>query len=90
VLNAGFLRAAAEHATACHQDDLRRALATRTRTSPEDLIAVQLCALTPRSVELVWVDRDGAHRTTLTFPRRVRDRRELAANLRARLEIGAC
>ena len=89
-LNAGFLRSAAEHATDCHQEELRNALASRTRTAPQDVIAVQLDALTPRSVELVWVDRAGAHRTTLTFPRRVRDPRELAATLRSRLGVGAC
>jgi hypothetical protein len=89
-LNAGYLRSAAEHATDCHQEELRHALASRTRTAPQDVIAVHLEALTPRSVELVWVDRAGAHSTTLTFPRRVRDPRELAATLRSRLGVGAC
>ena len=45
-LNAGFLRSAAEHATDCHQEELRHALASRTRTAPHDVIAVQLEALT--------------------------------------------
>ena len=89
-LNPGFLRSAAEHATDCHQEELRHALASRTRTAPHDVIAVQLEALTTRSVQLVWVDRVGAHSTTLTFPRRVRDPRELAATLRSRLGVGAC
>ncbi len=89
-LNAGLLRSAAEHATDCHQEELGHALASRTRTAPQDVIAVQLDALTPRSVELVWVDRAGAHRTTLTFPRRVRDPSELAATRRSRLGVGAC
>jgi hypothetical protein len=89
-LNAGYLRSAADHATEHHQDELRSVVAGRTGTPRGDVIAVQLARLTPRSVQLVWVDREGGHRTTLVFPRKVRTPHQLAAALRLRLGVGAC
>ncbi len=88
-LNTGYLRAAADHVTEHHQEELMSVVASRTGIRREELLAVQLSRLTPRSVELVWVDCEGTHRTALVFPRRVRTPHQLAAALLLMLGV-AC
>jgi hypothetical protein len=43
----------------------------------KEVVGVTLTALTPRGVEVQWVDLTGAHRTTVTFPRPATDVAEL-------------
>ncbi len=89
-LNEGYLLAAAEHANDCHQDELRRAVAARTHTSMASVLAVQLTGLTPRAVDVAWVDTLGGHRTRVTFPRPAKDPAELTTALCTRLGLSTC
>ncbi len=89
-LNRGFLQRAVEHANECHQDELRRALATRAGTRLGDLLGVQLCGLRPDGVVLRWVDTTGAHQHELRFPRAARSAADLGELLRSELHEGLC
>lgn len=89
-LNRGFLQRSAEHADLCHQEELRRAIATRTQTRLGDVIGVQLADLRPDGVTLRWVDASGAHAAELRFARAAADAEELGELLRAELHAGLC
>lgn len=89
-LNDGYLRRCSEHAHLAHQDDLRRAVAARTGRRLSEVIGAQLVGLTAAGARLEWVDVDGAHRTTLAFPRDARSPEELADLLRTLLHPGPC
>jgi hypothetical protein len=89
-LNAGYLQRAAEHAALCHQDELRRAVASRTGTRIAEVVGAQLTALTAGDARLEWVDTTGAHRATLPFSRTARSAEDLGDLLRAELHPGIC
>lgn len=89
-LNRGYLQRATEHATVCHQDELRRAVATTSDTRLGDVVGVSLEDLTPDGVTLNWVDVTGAHRRTVAFGRRAGSVVELGELLRAELHDGLC
>lgn len=89
-LNRGHLQRSVEHANDCHHAELRQAVSHGTGTPPSNLLAVRLAHLTPRDVEIQWVDVDGAHRDVLAFPRAARDLTELGGFLRHGLHAGLC
>ncbi|WP_205470891.1 hypothetical protein [Nocardioides sp. SYSU D00038] len=89
-LNRGYLQRSVEHANDCHQDELRQAVSTTTGTRLADVVGVRLTGLSPRGVEVSWVDLAGAHRTTLTFARPARSTAELGELLRRELHAGLC
>lgn len=89
-LNRGFLQRSTEHANHCHQDELRRAVASMTRTRLGEVVGVQLTGLRPEGVELRWVDLTGAHRTVLRFARPATTAPELGELLRSELHAGLC
>lgn len=88
-LNRGYLRRAAEHATRCHGDDLRRAVARMTGTPVPRVLAASLAALTPSGVEVRWLDSEGGHTRRLRFGRTATRVEELGALLRTHLD-GVC
>ena len=89
-LNRGYLQRSVEHANDCHQDELRRAVATTAETPMVEVVGVTLTNLTAGGVELRWVDLTGAHRSVLTFPRQAGSMAELADLLREMLHAGLC
>lgn len=89
-LNRGFLQRSTEHANHCHQDELRRAISSMTRTRLGEVVGVQLTDLRPDGVELRWVDVTGAHRTELRFRRHAASAHELGELLRTELHAGLC
>jgi hypothetical protein len=89
-LNRGFLQRSVEHANQCHQDELRRAVATRTGTRLGDVVGVQLAGLRPDGVVLQWVDPTGSHQSELRFPGVARSAPELGELLRSELHAGLC
>lgn len=89
-LNRGHLQRSTEHANDCHQEELRQAVATGTGTRPAELLGVRLADLTPATVEVQWVDVQGAHRNVIRFPRTARDLAELGDMLRHSLHAGIC
>lgn len=89
-LNRGFLQRSAEHANQCHQDELRRAVATRTGTRLGDVVGVQLGGLRRDGVVLQWVDTTGSHECELSFPRAAHDAPDLGELLREELHAGLC
>ncbi|QGA08357.1 hypothetical protein GFH29_13820 [Nocardioides sp. dk884] len=89
-LNTGYLQRIARHVAEEHQDRLRRTVATATATPLEEVLGVGLSALTREGVDVGWVDLQGAHRSTLTFPRPARSAAELSAMLRRELDAGPC
>lgn len=89
-LNRGFLQRAAEHANACHQEELRRAVATTSNTLVGDIVGVHLTGLRPDRVEVQWVDGTGAHSRVLAFGRAATTAAELGELMRARLHAGLC
>ncbi|MFC7502289.1 hypothetical protein ACOACQ_11335 [Nocardioides sp. CPCC 206347] len=89
-LNRGFLQRSVEHANLCHQDELRRAIATRTDTRLGDIVGVQLAELQTTAVVLQWVDVDGAHDAELRFPRAATSTADLGELLRSELHAGIC
>ncbi len=89
-LNRGFLQRSVEHANACHQEELRRAVSTTSGTRLSDVVGVTLTGLTPRQVEVQWVDLLGAHSHVLVFRRAARDTEELGELLRRELHAGLC
>lgn len=89
-LNRGFLQRSVEHANACHQEELRRAVATTTGTRLSDLVGVALTGLLPHQVEVQWVDLEGAHTEVLRFSRPARTTEELGELLRHELHAGLC
>lgn len=89
-LNRGYLQRSVEHAEDHHQDELRRAVAALTATRPGEVLGVRLSALSAEGAEITWVDRDGAHRRRLPFPRAARSAEELGRLLRSQLHPGLC
>jgi len=89
-LNRGYLQRSAEHACDCHQDELRRAVASLAGIRLGDVIGVRLTALTPYGAELQWVDGDGARIMALEFPHVARSTDELGLMLRTQLHPGIC
>lgn len=89
-LNRGFLQRSTEHANHCHQDELRRAIATRTGTRLGEVVGVQLTGLSASGVLLQWVDVSGSHQAELRFPRPARTAPELGELLRSELHAGLC
>ncbi|MET1058472.1 MAG: hypothetical protein ABWX84_02675 [Nocardioides sp.] len=90
VLNRGYLRRTVEHANQCHQPELRRAVARRTRTRYDNIDAVALADLHRDRVEVHWVDSTGAHTEVLTFPHPARTAEELGRRLRRELDTRLC
>lgn len=89
-LNRGYLQRSVEHANSCHQEELRRAVSTTTGTPMSRLLGVALADLSPASVQVRWVDADGAHLTDIAFPRAARSTHELGEMLRRQLHAGLC
>ncbi len=89
-LNRGFLQRSTEHANRCHQDELRRAVASMTRTRLGEVVGVQLTRLRPEGVEVHWVDPTGAHLSVLRFARAAGSTQDLGELLRAELHAGLC
>jgi len=89
-LNRGYLQRSIEHANTCHQEELRRAVSTTTGTPMSRLLGVALGDLSPATVQVRWVDVDGAHLIDLTFPRVARTTAELGEMLRRELHAGLC
>jgi hypothetical protein len=89
-LNAGLLQRLAHHLAADHQDELRRTVAGATATPLAEVLGVGLSGLTTEGVTVDWVDLQGAHRSTLRFPRPARTPAELNAMLRRELDAGPC
>ncbi len=89
-LNRGHLQRSTEHANDCHQEELRQAVSTGTRTRPAELLGVRLVDLTPASVEVQWVDVQGAHWHVIEFPRVAGSLEELGDLLRHCLHAGIC
>lgn len=89
-LNRGFLQRSVEHANLCHQDELRRAIATRSATRLGDVLGVQLAHLRPDGVVVRWIDLSGSHESHLDFPRSATTARELGELLRSELHAGLC
>jgi hypothetical protein len=89
-LNRGYLQRSVEHATNCHQDELRRAVAATSETPLSAVVGVTLTNLTAGGVEIRWVDVSGAHRSVLRFPRQAGDVAELGELLREQLHAGLC
>jgi hypothetical protein len=89
-LNRGYLQRSIEHANTCHQEELRRAVSTTTGTPMSRLLGVALADLSTDSVQVRWVDADGAHLTELRFPRVARTTAELGEMLRRELHAGLC
>ncbi|MEE3126420.1 MAG: hypothetical protein VX494_04345 [Actinomycetota bacterium] len=89
-LNRGYLQRAAEHATACHGEELRRVVARLTGCPPGRLAAASLAELAPDGVELRWVDLDGAHARRLHFDPPASDTASLGRLLREHLDPGIC
>jgi hypothetical protein len=89
-LNRGYLQRSVEHANICHQEELRRAVSTTTGTPMNRLLGVALADLSPATVQVRWVDADGAHLTDLAFPRTARTTAELGEMLRRELHAGLC
>ncbi len=89
-LNRGFLQRSTEHANQCHQDELRRAVATRTGTRLGEVVGVQLTDLSAAGVVLQWVDVSGSHQAELRFGHPARTAPELGELLRSQLHPGLC
>jgi hypothetical protein len=89
-LNRGFLQRSVEHANACHQEELRHAIAATSGTRLRDVGGVCLTDLRADQVELQWVDPTGAHATVLRFEHRARTTYELGELLRQELHAGLC
>lgn len=89
-LNRGFFQRSVEHTNLCHQDELRRAIATRTHTRLGEVVGVHLTDLGPDRVVLQWVDLTGAHQVDLTFPRAATSAADLGELLRSELHAGLC
>lgn len=89
-LNRGFLQRSVEHANICHQDELRRAVATTTDTRLGDIVGVSLSDLHAGGVELQWVDTTGAHLSRLQFRRPATSPEDLGELLRTELHAGLC
>lgn len=90
VLNRGYLTRAAQHATTCHGEELRRAVSRRTGLPPARLLAASLGALTPAGVDLRWIDAEGAHSERLRFSPPAATPAELGELLRRHLDGGVC
>jgi hypothetical protein len=89
-LNRGFLQRSTEHANACHQTELRHAVATRVGRSATAIAGVHLAGLRPDGVEIRWVDHTGAHSLALAFGATAANSHELGEMLRASLHAGLC
>jgi hypothetical protein len=89
-LNRGYLQRSVEHANQCHQEELRRAVATTSGTRLSQVVGVSLADLRPDRVEVQWVDLVGAHTRMLTFPRPATSTKELGDLLRRELHAGLC
>lgn len=87
-MNRGHLQRSTEHANECHQEELRHAVSLGTGTRPVEILGVQISGLSPESVEVQWVDEQGAHQQVLRFPRPARDIADLGELLRRGLYAG--
>lgn len=90
VLNRGYLARAAEHATTCHGEELRRAVSRRTGLPLPRLLAASLDSLTPAGVDLRWIDAEGAHAERVRFSPPAATPAELGELLRRHLDGGVC
>lgn len=84
-LNRGYLQRCVSHATACHGDDLRAAVARRTARPVTSILDATLLRLEPHAAHLRWIDVDGAHDCVLPFGRAARDAADLGLLLREAL-----
>ncbi|MCW2850418.1 MAG: hypothetical protein JWM84_82 [Nocardioides sp.] len=89
-LNRGYLQRSVEHANHCHQEELRRAVATTSGTRLSQVVGVALSDLRPDGVEVHWVDLDGAHTRELRFATPASTTEELGELLRRQLHSGLC
>ncbi|GAA5156111.1 hypothetical protein GCM10023340_43060 [Nocardioides marinquilinus] len=90
VLNPGYLQRSVEHANRCHQDELRRAVATATGTAVSRVIGVALSGLSTGGVEVQWVDPDGSHVRPISFAHDAATPDDLGDLLRHHLHAGLC
>lgn len=90
LLNRGYLQRSAEHANACHQEELRAAVAATTASRIRDVIGVSLGGLSPTGVDIHWITPEGAHVRHLAFGRTARTTAELGDLLRRELHAGLC
>jgi hypothetical protein len=90
VLNRGYLQRSVEHANRCHQDELRRAVATATGTAVSRIIGVALTGLSTGGVEVQWVDPDGSHVRPIRFAHHAASPDDLGDLLRRHLHAGLC
>lgn len=89
-LNRGFLQRCVEHASQCHQDELRHAVAAIVDRPIREIAGVTLSDLTTRGVQVRWVDPDGAHGRDVAFPHAAVTPAELGELLRRELSAGLC
>jgi len=80
-LNAGYLQRAAEHANACHQEDLRRTVAQSLGRDIQEIGGVEIHHIDHQSASVDWLDSSGATRLMLRFVRPARTPDELAGLL---------
>ena len=90
LLNRGYLQRAADHASTCHQDELRRAVSSATGAPLAEVAGVALVDLGVDRVEVRWIGPAGGDRTVLHFPRAARTTTELGDMLRRQLHHGMC
>ncbi len=86
-LNRGFLQRCVEHASQCHQDELRHAVAAIVDRPIREIAGVALSDLTTRGVLVRWVDADGAHAREVAFPHAAVTPAELGELLRRELSL---
>lgn len=89
-LNQGYLLRCTEHVNECHDAELRQAVSLCTGTPGPRLAGASITDLSPRGVEVQWVDTDGAHLRRVDFPTPATTPDELAAALRDHLHAGLC
>ncbi|WP_309648457.1 hypothetical protein [Nocardioides sp.] len=89
-LNRGYLQRSVEHANRCHQEELRRAVATTTGTRIGEVVGVTLVDLRHDRVGVQWVDLTGSQERTLMFARPATSADELGELLRRELHAGHC
>lgn len=86
-LNSGYLQRAAEHANACHQEDLRRTVAQSLDRSIDEIGGVEIYHIDDQCASVDWLDASGATRLLLQFGRPARTPDELAGLLIEKLRL---